>query len=74
MMNTANTTESDDWTPDRIESLRKERGQSRAEFGLDIYDATESGAYSMVHRMEHGERSPGSAARKTLERMERGVV
>lgn len=64
------TTTDTDWTPTRINNLRSERGQSQAEFGLEIYDTTPEQAQVRISEMENGRREPTQAIRRTLERME----
>ena len=61
-----------DWTPDRINDLRNERGQTQTEFGLDLYATTEGTAQKLVSDLERGEIQPGGAVVRTLQRMERG--
>ena len=39
------------WTPDRIRRLRKKRGQTQTEFGLDLYACGESDAQVRVSRL-----------------------
>ena len=58
------------WTPDRIRALRKERGQTQTEFGLDLYACGESDAQVRVSRLENGHWEPTQAVIRTLERME----
>lgn len=62
------------WTPDRIRALRHERGQTQAEFGLDIYACSEADAQVRVSRLETGHYDPTQAVMRTLERMEAGQV
>jgi len=58
------------WNPDRIRRLRKKRGQTQTEFGLDLYACGESDAQVRVSRLENGQWEATQAVIRTLERME----
>ena len=59
-----------DWTPERIRNLREHLGWTQTEFGQYVYDYSAANAQTYVSRLESGDRKPGAAARKTLQRLE----
>lgn len=61
--------------PETIQDLREERGQTQFEFGAEIYDYDDRNSLEVeVYRLEKGKRSPGAAARRTLQRMLNGEI
>jgi len=58
-----------DWPPSRIRSLRRRLGWTQAEMGQAIFDAEQDSARVMYARLETGKRNPGSAVRRTLDRL-----
>jgi len=63
------------WTASKIREIRKnKRGQNQTQFGLDIYDTDPKTAQKLVSDLERGKMNPGSAARKTIERMAKGKI
>jgi transcriptional regulator with XRE-family HTH domain len=63
----------DEWTPDRIRTLRKRLKMSQATFGQELFDDPPGPAQTRVSRIERGKVKPSSAARRTLRRLERVV-
>ena len=59
-----------DWTPERIKNLREDLGWTQTKFGQYVYDHDSSTAQNQISRLESGDRKPGAAARKTLQRLE----
>lgn len=55
--------------PDKIKEIRKKRGQTQTEFGLEIYDTTPGTAQKLVSQLENGIIEPGKAASRTLKRL-----
>jgi len=62
------------WTPDRIRTLREDRGDSQAAFGLELLDSSEGYAQKRVSQLERGQKEPTAAERRTLQRMEEGDI
>ena len=60
--------------PLRIRDLRRQRGQTQEEFGLDLYAGDGPQAQVRVSELERGEREPTLAIERTLERMEEGAI
>lgn len=77
-----NDTLTTEWTPERIRKLRKERGQTQAEFGAELFSESlteRNGRRQNVARLEMdsdtpSSRSPSSAVVRTLERMAEGEI
>ena len=70
MLPTLDVSKDHDWTPERITELRARLGWTQKKFGQYLYDYDPATAQTYVSRLESGNRKPGAAARKTLERRE----
>ena len=64
-----------EWTGERIRNLRKSRGQTQSEFGLDIFKTEPAPAQRRVSALEREVKAPPSiAVIRTLERMKEGEI
>jgi len=61
----------EEWTPERIRSLREELQMSQTAFGLEIWDTTPGTAQKNISRLENGHRPASTAVQRTLQRLEK---